>query len=147
MSAGRWIAPAGIALGLGVVVIGWLRQPAATPVAPAPAGMAAVTPAPTSLPVPDGEALFNQHCATCHMADGGGVPNFQPPILDSPVLAAERERLVAVIRAGSAALKDRPNPMGWEMPPFGFLPDPELNALVDYVRQRFGPAGSSTPAP
>ena len=90
----------------------------------------------------DGAALYTQHCATCHMEDGQGVPNFQPAIVGSPVLTAEPLRLEIVIRGGSAALQDRPNPNGWEMPPFGYLSDAEIKALTGYVRAQFGESAS-----
>jgi len=109
-----------------------------TATASAPTPAPAATSAPAAAPAVDGEAVYTANCATCHMADGRGVPNFQPPIVGSTVLAADPVRLETVIRAGSAALKDRPNPMGWEMPPFGYLTDPEIKALVAYVRGTFG---------
>ncbi|MCF3651833.1 c-type cytochrome [Synoicihabitans lomoniglobus] len=154
--ASRWQLPAGI-MGIGavVLVLGWFDRPVE-----AEAETAAETAADTAqhlvaaqasstapaTPVPEPEALvvvngadiYNEHCATCHMGDGSGVPNFQPPIAGSPVVAAGRDRLEAVIRAGSAALQDRPNTMGWQMPPFGFLTDPEVEALVGYVTDTFG---------
>lgn len=78
----------------------------------------------------------------CHMADGGGVPNFQPPIAGSPIAKGNVAKLEAVIRAGSAVLKDRENPFGNEMPPFGHLSDAEIKALVEYVHVTFGPTGA-----
>jgi mono/diheme cytochrome c family protein len=107
---------------------------------PAPAETATV---PEAVPeVAHGEALYTQYCAMCHMADGGGVPNFQPPIAGSPVAKGNVAKLEAVIRAGSAVLKDRENPFGNEMPPFGHLSDGEIKALVEYVHATFGPSGA-----
>lgn len=129
-----------MALGLGIMGVGWLLQPrSSTDEAESPAVVAAPEPAEPIAPPPDGEALYAANCASCHMADGGGVPNFQPGILDGPIVAAGVERVAEVIRAGSAVLRDRDNPMGWEMPPFGFFTDAEVQALATYVHEAFGP--------
>ena len=143
MSSSRWVSVGFVAVGLGVIGVGLLLQ---KPAAPAEAVVATgPTPAP-SAPPPDGAALYQAHCATCHMVDGGGVPNFQPGILDGPIVAEGAARVAAVIRGGSAALQGRDNPMGWEMPPFGFLEDAEVEALTAYVVKAFGPKGAnSTP--
>jgi nitrite reductase (NO-forming) len=89
----------------------------------------------------DGAALYTQYCAMCHMADGNGVPNFQPPIAGSPIAKGDVAKLEAVIRAGSAALGGRENPFGNEMPPFGHLKEEEIKALVWYVHENFGKSG------
>jgi mono/diheme cytochrome c family protein len=126
-----------------VLVLGWaLNRPTPEP----PSTSVAAPPEPVAEANQDsldGAALYAQHCATCHMMDGHGVPNFQPGIVDGPVVAAGRDKVEAVIRAGSAALQDRPNPMGWEMPPLGTIGDAEIKALTDYVVATFGPNASS----
>ena len=138
MSVNRWVSIGGVVFGVGIMGGGLLLRPEP----PTPTPTAAAESAPESVPPPSGEALYAANCATCHMADGGGVPNFQPGILDGPIVAAGAERLALVIRGGSAALQDRENEMGWEMPPFGFLTDAEITALTAYVLEAFGPGAS-----
>ena len=130
MSASRWVSTAGMVLGVGIMVGGFFLRPEVS----SPPRTAAAE----SDPPPSGEALYMANCATCHMADGGGVPNFQPGILDGPIVAEGAERVASVIRGGSATLRDRENEMGWEMPPFGFLSDAEVAALTAYVIKTFG---------
>ncbi len=142
MSASRWVSIGGVGLGLGVIGVGFLLQE--PPSDPAPDNFPPTNPAAQPAPAPNGEALYAAHCATCHMADGGGVPNFQPGILDGPIVAEGPRRVAEVIRGGSAALRGRENPMGWEMPPFGFLGDDEVEALAAYVQRAFGPASNAT---
>jgi mono/diheme cytochrome c family protein len=101
---------------------------------PAAVGPAAAT------PVSAGERVYQQYCAACHMPDGGGVANFQPPLRGSAIVAGDPAKLEAVIRAGSAALRDREPLYNSEMPPFGMLTDEEVRSTVEYVRTRFGPA-------
>lgn len=133
MNGGRWLNFGLIGLG-GVIIVGgyaWERWHLA-PASPPAVELAVAT-------APDGEALYQANCASCHMVDGWGVPNFQPGIVEGPIVAAGAERVAAVIRGGSAALRDRENPMGWEMPPFGFMSQPEIDALTAYVVTAFGP--------
>ena len=91
-------------------------------------------------PTVSGAEIYDLYCAVCHMADGHGVPNFQPGLHGSPIVVGDPAKLEAVIRAGSAALTDRPSEFGAGMPPFGNLDDDEVKAIVAYVRERFGPA-------
>lgn len=94
-----------------------------------------------------GEEIYKEYCSVCHMADGSGVPNFQPALRGSPIVAGDPAKLEAVVRAGSAALADREPQFSAVMPPFGNLSDDEVHAIVAYVRERFGSAasGKSTP--
>lgn len=110
----------------------------AAPAAPPAAGEAA---APSPSPV-SGEDVYLNNCAECHMPDGSGVPNMQPALLGSPIVAGDPARLEAVIRAGSAALRDRQSDFQNEMPPFGFLSQDEVKAVMDYVRANFGASGA-----
>src|SRR5262245_9147040 len=86
------------------------QEPAAV-ASPAPAPAPAPA-APTSGPAPDGlpaealaqagEKLFLQNCATCHMADGSGVPFLQPPIKGSAWISSpDPQLLLTLILRGS----------------------------------------------
>lgn len=86
---------------------------------------------------PSGESLYNEHCAVCHMPDGKGVPNFQPGLVDSAIVSGDLARLEIVVRAGSAALSERENEFGTEMPPFGFLTNDEVRAIISFMRRKF----------
>jgi mono/diheme cytochrome c family protein len=92
-----------------------------------------------------GERIYNEYCAVCHMPDGGGVQNFQPALRGNAIVAGDPAKLETVIRAGSAALRDREPLYAAEMPPFGTLTDEEVKAVTAYVRQRFGspPSGKA----
>ena|GEM_PF-1399374 len=108
------------------------------PAAPAPA-TAAAAPAPPL----DGEALFQQHCATCHMANGSGVPYLQPDIRNSAWITAEDPQpLLKLVLGGSAAMGEFANTYENDMPPFEHLSDAEIAAIVTRVRERF-----TTPPP
>ena len=52
-----------------------------------------------------GADLFTKTCATCHMADGYGVPNLQPQIVGSGwISAADPQPLLSLILRGSTIL-------------------------------------------
>lgn len=93
----------------------------------------------TDTPVPDSAALYAQHCATCHMADGTGVPSLQPSLVDSAVVRGDERLLIRVVLLGPAAVlpPDREHYSN-TMPGFAALADPEIAALLTYVRREFG---------
>lgn len=104
-------------------------------------------PAP-SLPgsAPDGEQLFSQNCATCHMADGNGVPYLQPAIKDSAWLSnPDPQPLLTLILRGSAVLGEAAQAYENDMAPHTFLTDAEIAALATYARQRFVTAPVTEP--
>lgn len=73
---------------------------------------------------PDGEALYQKHCAVCHGDEGkGGVG--VPLSLSSFIDSVDDEYLKDTIRLG------RP---GRIMPSFPKLSDAQINAIVDFMR-------------
>lgn len=132
------------------------REPAPAETAPpAPAGEPASTPAtatPTAVaaastgPAPDGEKLFLQHCATCHMANGSGVPFLQPDIRGSAWLSNEDPQpLLSLMLRGSVALGEAASAYENDMSPFSHLSDAEIAAVSTYARTRFGTPPPSNP--
>ncbi|HUG12769.1 MAG TPA: cytochrome c [Opitutaceae bacterium] len=90
-------------------------------------------------PAADGAALYAQHCATCHMADGKGVPSLQPSLVDSAIVRGDESLLIRVVLVGPAAVlpADR-EPYNNTMAGFAMLADAEVAALLTYVRREFG---------
>lgn len=127
------------------------------PVAAAPAQPAAVAPAPKpAVPAPpavaseallkQGETIFQTTCATCHMADGGGVPNLQPSIIGSGWISApDPQPLLSLILRGSAILGEAAKAYENDMAPQDHLTDAEIAAVATYVRQHF--AGTPVTVP
>ncbi len=103
-----------------------------------------------SAPSVSGEKLFMDNCATCHMADGGGVPNLQPPIAGSAWISApDPQLLLTLILRGSAVLGEAATAFDNDMAPLAHLTDAEIAALATYTRQRFAsspPPNEVTPA-
>ena len=86
----------------------------------------------------DGRSLYEDHCATCHQADGYGVPFINPPLVDSAVVAGDPSILSYWVFSGNS-----PDDAGYEsefsglMPGFDQLSDAELAAILNFIRQEF----------
>jgi mono/diheme cytochrome c family protein len=113
----------------------------------ATAAAATPTPAGTARQQPDrgpGATLYQQTCAVCHMADGSGVPNMQPALVGSRVLAGEPAVLVRLLLAGPAKAlpADRPRAAN-QMPTFEWLSDTQIADVLNYASSAFArkPAG------
>lgn len=92
---------------------------------------------------PAGRGVYLQFCAACHMADGSGVPNLQPGLLDSAVVKGDPSLLARVILHGPAAVlpADRPKFANIMPPNAALLSDRQTADVVNYVRAAF--AGST----
>ena len=136
---------------------------AAVAAAPEPvksAAVAATPPAPAAVPAPpvppaaiasadllqQGAEVFAKNCATCHMADGGGVPYLQPSIKGSAWISnPDPQLLLSLILRGSAILGEAAKAYDNDMPPVDALSDTEIAAVATYVRQRFAAAPIAEP--
>ncbi len=91
---------------------------------------------------PDGAALFAQHCAVCHLADGAGQAGLAPALKGEhwAKLGAERAYLPTVLVHGLAgAIKVNGQTFVGVMAAFGgHLDDAALAALATQVRKLQG---------
>ena len=88
-----------------------------------------------------GGRAYAQVCAACHMPNGSGVPNMQPPLAGSPVIAGDTAQLINVLLQGPAKVlpADRPKFQN-VMPPFGpVYKDTDIASLINYLRANFAP--------
>ena len=116
---------------------------AVAPAPPAAAPLPAASTAPAA-PADPGEAVYLEICALCHMADGSGVPNMQPPLTRRGLLSGDPITLIRLVLYGPDAVlpKNRPtyqNPM----PELSSLTDEEIAGALNYARRRFAGATSS----
>ncbi|AZB25402.1 MULTISPECIES: cbb3-type cytochrome c oxidase subunit II [Chryseobacterium] len=87
--------------------------------------------------LPDGEALFTANCASCHQANGEGVPGAFPPLKGSPVVTGgDLELYVTIIMKGYD-----PRPEFATMPAVGtnanFTPE-DVTAIMNHERSSWG---------
>ena len=77
----------------------------------------------------NGEEVYNTSCASCHQANGQGVPGTFPAIKGSPIVTGEKSKHIDVVLNGSGEM----------MPAFGdILEAEELAAVITYQRNAFG---------
>ncbi len=88
-------------------------------------------------PAADGAALFAQHCAACHQADGSGTVGLAPALKGEhwARLGAQRDYLPAVLLKGMAgSIKVNGQTFVGSMPAFaGTLDDASLAAVATHL--------------
>src|SRR5476651_2684118 len=47
-----------------------------------------------------GKAVFGKTCITCHMADGLGVPNMNPPLVKTTYVLGPKAKLMSIVLKG-----------------------------------------------
>jgi len=91
-----------------------------------------------------GERVYRTYCATCHQADGRGVPGAFPPLRQTDWVEGDKGRLIRLVLNG---LQGRVVVQGevYEgvMTPHNFLTDDQIAAVLTYVRQHFGNTASA----
>ncbi len=96
---------------------------------------------------PPGQRLYGRHCLSCHQADGGGVPNLQPPIAGGNWVKGDPQALALFVMTGgfdSASRKDAA--VDNVMPEFRQLSDEDLAEILSYIRAKFGGGASAVTA-
>jgi len=102
---------------------------------------------PTTVPsaaMANGKIVYTQHCLSCHQADGGGVPNMNPPLIKTSYVTGDKIRLIKVVLNGFAQnVEIDGESYSNNMPPQNFLKDQEIADVLTYVRNSFGNKAAS----
>lgn len=99
-----------------------------------------------------GEALYRDHCAACHGADGEGRSGpdgvvYVPLAGNRKALLESPANLIHIVVNGGFPPTTRGNPRPYGMPPFGpSLTDAEIAVLATYVRNAWGNAAPAVSA-
>lgn len=94
---------------------------------------------PTDQELAAGQALYMQHCASCHRPDGEGVEELIPPLAQTEWVTGDKGRLIQVLLHGlSEPIEVNGVTYEQEMPAFATLSDEELADILTYIRQSFG---------
>ncbi|QEC75181.1 c-type cytochrome [Mucilaginibacter ginsenosidivorax] len=89
-------------------------------------------------PAVDGKAVYTKYCLTCHQADGGGVPNMNPPLIKTSYVLGDKNRLIKVVLNGFSENVDIDGESYSNvMPAHDFLKDQEIAAVLTYIRKNF----------
>lgn len=94
-----------------------------------------------------GKAVYVQNCLTCHMADGGGVQDMNPPLGKTTWVLGDKTRLIKVVLNGLQDQDIDGEPYRNVMPAQAQLSDQQIADVLTYVRNSFGNKASAvTPA-
>lgn len=86
-----------------------------------------------------GEKVFKKYCLSCHQADGGGVPNLNPPLIKTEYVLGDKERLINIVLKGfNEKIEIEGEHFSNAMPPLNILKDQQIADVLTYVRSNFG---------
>ncbi len=85
-----------------------------------------------------GKLVYTQYCLSCHMTDGGGVQNMNPPLIKTSFINGDKFKLVSVVLNGMSRQEIDGETYNNVMAPFNFLTDKEIADVLTYVRNSFG---------
>jgi mono/diheme cytochrome c family protein len=89
--------------------------------------------------LPADEKLYNTFCGTCHQQDGRGARGRMPPLVDSPWVTGDKDRLIRVVLNGmQGPITVNGESYNAVMPAHRFLNDADVASIVTYVRKNFG---------
>jgi len=101
---------------------------------------AAVSTSARDTSIPDGAEVFNSVCATCHQANGQGVPGAFPPLVNSDWLLGDAEIPIKIVLHGlKGSIEVAGNTYNGVMPAWGGqLSDEKIAAVLTYARSSWG---------
>jgi mono/diheme cytochrome c family protein len=108
-----------------------------------PTGPDTGLPPASSASATNGQAIYVQSCLLCHQHDGGGVPNMQPPLVGSEIVAGEAEALIELTLRGIGGTPPSLPASGayaMVMPGAMHLNDQQIADLLTYIRQEYADA-------
>ena len=91
-----------------------------------------------------GEIIYKKYCISCHQADGGGVPNMSPPLIQTSYVLGEKEPLIKIVLNGLKNVDINEETYNNPMPALGsVLKDQQIADVLTYVRSSFGNKASA----
>lgn len=92
----------------------------------------------------NGEKIYKKYCLTCHQADGSGVPNMTPPLIQTSFVLGDKEKLINIVLKGLKNVDIDDQTYNNAMPALGSaLKDQEIADVLSYVRNSFGNKASA----
>lgn len=94
-----------------------------------------------------GKKVFVKYCISCHQADGGGVPNMNPPLKQTSFVLDDKEKLIPIVLNGLKNVDIDDQTYNNPMPALGsVLKDQQIADVLTYVRNSFGNKASGITA-
>jgi mono/diheme cytochrome c family protein len=91
----------------------------------------------TSKTEEQGKIVYESYCLACHQIDGSGVPQLNPPLINTEYVKGDKTRLINVVLKGLQGVEVEGEVYDNPMPPFDYLTDEELAAVLTYIRSNF----------
>jgi mono/diheme cytochrome c family protein len=93
---------------------------------------------------PDGKVIYSTTCAACHQATGEGVEGTYPPLAGSEIVNGDEAKVIRIVLGGlTGPVEVAGETYSGMMPPWGgVLKDPEIAAVLTYVRSTWGNKGA-----
>ncbi|MNX69509.1 Cytochrome c-552 precursor [compost metagenome] len=106
---------------------------------------AAAAPAAAAKPAKvDGKQAYEANCASCHQANGQGLPGMFPPFAGAETPNGDpKEHIKTVLHGKSGPLTVLGKQYNGAMPPFPQLSDEEIAAIITYERTSWGNKGGA----
>src|SRR3954451_16807986 len=126
-----------------------VKKPARKTAKPAAKSASKVTIITPAAQGPDGKVVYSTTCAACHQATGEGVEGTYPPLAGSEIVNGDEAKVVRIVLNGlTGPVEVAGETYSGMMPPWGgVLKDPEIAAVLTYVRSAWGnKAAPVTPA-
>ena len=111
---------------------------------PAPKAASIAPAAHKAVQGPDGKVVYSTTCAACHQATGEGVEGTYPPLAGSEIVNGDENKVIRVVLNGlTGPVEVAGETYSGMMPPWGgVLKDPEIAAVLTYVRSTWGNKGA-----
>lgn len=91
-----------------------------------------------------GKIVYTNTCLPCHMADGGGVPNMNPPLIKTKYVLGDKTALIGIVLNGfSDDIEINGQHYNNVMPPQVQLTDQQIADVLTFVRSNFGNKASA----
>ncbi|HYL27190.1 MAG TPA: cytochrome b N-terminal domain-containing protein [Candidatus Nitrosotalea sp.] len=87
-----------------------------------------------------GASVFSQNCASCHGAQGQGVPGSFPPLAKNPAVTGDPSKVVGIVLSGlHGAISVNGQSYNGQMPPWkGTLTNKQLADVITFIRSSWG---------
>jgi ubiquinol-cytochrome c reductase cytochrome b subunit len=87
-----------------------------------------------------GASVFSSNCATCHGAQGQGVPGAFPPLANNPTVTGDPNKVIGIVLNGlHETISVNGQSYNGQMPPWkGTLSNKDIAEVITYIRGSLG---------